>query len=362
MAGMFSTSGAAIKLSDLVTAATVPSVWQPYFIKRTAEKSALIQSGIVTPDPILDALAVRGGTLINMPFFNDLTGADEILSDVNALTVAKLGVDKDVARLHLRGRAWGASDLSKAISGADPLMAIGDLVAEYWNRREQALLVATLGGVFLANAAANAGASSATHADGSANVASDLILDNSITNGTPGAFATTNLIGSDAVIDAKTKLGDNAEKLAAIMMHSVPYSRLQKLNLIDMVPDSEGKVNIPYYLGLRVIVDDGCPNVYANGTNSTNGYIYTSYLFGEGAIGRGEGEHPNPVETDRDTLMGEDYLINRRNYLLHPRGVKWTENTCTGNSPSNAELGLAANWMRVYSKKNIRLVALKTNG
>lgn len=331
------------RLADIL----VPSVWVPYFIQRTAELSSLIQSGIVIPDPELDILAAKGGTLINMPFFNDLNGEDEVLSDTTPLSVNKITTGKDIARLLMRGKAWGASDLSKALSGADPMAAIADLVAAYWDRREQATLVAMLNGVL---------------ADNLANDAGDLIQANAITNGTPGSFAAANLIGSDAIIDARTKLGDAAGKLTAIMMHSTPYSRLQKLDLIDMKPDSQGNLNIPTYLGLRVIVDDGCPVVNANGTNATNGYTYTSYLFGSGAIGRGEGIAPVPVETDRDSLQGEDYLINRRHFILHPRGIKWTENTCAGTSPTNAELATAANWDRVYEKKNIRIVALRTNG
>jgi len=333
----------ATKLSDIL----VPEVWVPYFIERTAELSSLVQSGIVVADPELDKLAQAGGTLINMPFFNDLTGDDEVLSDTSPLSVNAIATSKDVARLHMRGKAWGASDISKALSGEDPLAAIADLVATYWSRREQAVLIASLAGIFANNADADN---------------SDLIQNNAITNGTPGAFAAANLIGSDAVIDAKTKLGDAAGKLTAIAMHSTPFSRLQKLNLIDMIPDSEGKVNIPTYLGLRVIVDDGCPVVNANGSTAANGYIYTTYLFGQGAVGRGEGSAPVPVETDRDSLQGEDYLINRRHFLLHPRGFKWTETTCVGNSPTNAELALTANWDRVYDKKNIRIVCLKTNG
>lgn len=350
------------KLSDIISGEEeLHEVWKPYFIERTAEKSELIKSGIVVPDPELDTLAQTGGMLINMPFFKDLSGDDDRISDVEALGVNKITSGKDVARLLMRGKAWGASDLSKALSGADPLGAIADLVADYWNRREQVILTNVLDGVF---------------ADNAANDSSDLISNIAVTNVAAASIPTTALIGPDQILDAKVKLGDAADKLTAIMMHSTPFTRLQKLNLIEMVPDSDGKVKIPYYLGLRVIVDDGCPKVYANGTNATNGYIYTTYLFGAGAIGRGEGNAPVPIETDRDSLAGEDYLINRRHFILHPRGIRWMENTISadttpytqtagqvnGTSPANADLALAANWNRVYEQKNIRIVALKTNG
>lgn len=68
---------------------------------------------------------------------------------------------------------------------------------------------------------------------------------------------------------------------------------------------------------------------------------------------------PVPTETDRDSLAGEDILINRQHFLLHPRGVKFTDTSVAKKSPSNAELADQANWSRVYENKNIRIVAFK---
>lgn len=324
------------RIADII----VPDVFVPYVIERTAELSVLVQSGIVVPDPQLDILAAAGGTIIQMPFFKDLTGDDEVLSETTPLDPDKISAVKDQARLLMRGKAWGVSDLAKALSGDDPMAAIANLVAQYWNRREQALLISVLKGVF---------------ADNLANDAGDLISNIALAGaGTP---SDSNLIGATAVIDGATKLGDAAGALTAIAMHSVPYSRLQKMNLIDFIPDSEGKVNIPTYLGKRVIVDDGCPTASVSGNTQ-----YTTYLFGQGAIGRGDGRAPVPVETDRDSLQGEDYLIHRRHFILHPRGIKWVEGSITGASPTNAECETASHWDRVYEKKNIRIVKLVTNG
>jgi hypothetical protein len=109
-------------------------------IERTAELSAFYQSGIIARNPELDRLASSGGKLVNMPFWEDLTGPDEVLSDKTALTVGKIGAGQDVAALLARGRAWSVNDLAKALSGDDPMAAIGDLVAAYWARRFQAIL------------------------------------------------------------------------------------------------------------------------------------------------------------------------------------------------------------------------------
>ena len=104
---------------------------------------------------------------------------------------------------------------------------------------------------------------------------------------------------------------------------------------------------ITRFLNRRVIVDDGCP---------ASGGVYTTYLFGEGAFAKGEGSAPKPVETDRDSLGGNDILIHRRHFVLHPRGIKWTNTTVADSSPTNIEAEDSTNWNRVYELKSIRLI------
>lgn len=309
------------KIADVI----VPEVFNPYVIQRTMELSALQSSGIITNNPELDALAQGGGRLINMPYWEDLDGEDEVLSDEDPLTPGKITAGQDVAALYLRGRAWSTNDLAHVMAGDDPMKAIGDLVAAYWARRRQALLFAMLKGVF-----ASTDMAGNTH-DISSETDADAIL------------------SGESFLDAKQKLGDASDKLTAWSMHSAAFTHLQKQNLIEFIPDSEGKVQIPTYMGRRVIVDDGHPVDTANG-------VYTSYLFGSGAVGLGNGFHPVPVETDRDSLAGDDILINRQAFVLHPRGIKWADTTVTGPTPSNAEAAMAANWKRVYEPKAIRIV------
>ena len=54
-------------------------------------------------------------------------------------------------------------------------------------------------------------------------------------------------------------------------------------------------------------------------------------------------------------------LINRRRYILHPRGVKFTSASVAGDSPTNAELETSSNWVRIWENKNVRLVAVTHN-
>lgn len=295
----------------------VPEVFNPYVVQRTAELSALYQSGIVATSDELNSLAASGGRLINMPFWNDLDGDDEVLSDVAALDVERITSGQDIAALLMRGKAWSVNDLAKALSGDDPMATIGQLVAGYWARRMQATLLSILEGVFAAPSMA------------------------------PNVYDTDDRISADNTILAIQCLGDAKSKLTGFMMHSAVEADLARQDLIDFVKDSTGSVEIPTYLGKRVIVDDGCP--VANG-------VYTTYIFGQGAIGYGEGGAPVPTETTRDALSGDDILVNRRHFLLHPRGVRWTDAAVAGSSPTNAELANPANWLRVYEPKNVRIV------
>lgn len=317
---------AVTKISDVI----VPEVFTPYVIEKTAEKSRILTSGIAIANPRLNELVTGGGTTLQMPYWKDLSGDDEVLSDQSPLTPGKIGADKDIAALLLRGKAWGANELAGALAGDDPMAAIADRVSDYWARQEQKILVSVLTGVFAA-------ASMSNH-----------VADNS-----------TSVIDGNMVLDAKQLLGDSADQLQAIMMHSAVYTELQKQNLIEYRTTSDGNVKFPTYLTYDIIIDDGMP-VQTVGEGAGAYKVYTTYLFAKGTIGRGEGTPVSltPTETDRDSLAGEDFLINRRALVLHPMGVKW-KGTPAGSTPSNSELATGTNWERVYEDKNIGIVAIK---
>mgnify|MGYP001230977703 CR=1 FL=1 len=312
------------KIADVI----VPEIFNPYVVQRTMELSAIFQSGIAQRTQEFDRLASVGAKTVQMPFWGDLTGDDEVLDDQTALTPGKIQASKDEAVILRRGRAWGANDLAANLAGDDPMRAIGDLVASYWARRYQAALIATLEGVF------------------SAPNMTDNIHDIS------GETGDAAVISAHSIVDAAQKLGDAKDQLTAIIMHSATEAELKKRDLIEYIPAStNGTDRIPTFLGKSVIVDDGTP------VDTDNG-VYTTYLFGPGAVAYGEGNPVGfvPTETDRDSLAGEDYLINRRTFILHPRGVRFTSANVAGVAPSNTELADGDNWTRVFEPKAIRIV------
>ena len=312
---------AVTKIEDVI----IPEIFNPYVVQRTMELSAIFSSGIAQRTAEFDRLASSGAKTINMPYWTDLTGTDEVLSDSSPLTPDNIGTNEDIATILRRGKAWGANDLAANLAGDDPMRVIGDLVAAYWARRYQATLISLLKGVFAA-------------ASMSGNK-----LDIS------GLSGDAAKISAASFIDAVQLLGDAKDQLTAVVMHSAVEAALAKQDLIDYVQPSDASDRVPTYLNKRVIVDDSCPV-------ATD--VYTTYIFGAGAIAYGEGNPVGfvPTETDRDSLAGEDYLINRRTFILHPRGVKWV-GAPAGSSPSNAELETGTNWTRVYENKAIRMVA-----
>jgi len=199
-------------------------------------------------------------------------------------------------------------------------------------------------------------------ADNIAADTSDMVIDVSIITG--DTAAAENLIHADAVIDALATLGDAAAQIKAIGIHSVVYTTLQKLNLIAFIPDARGEVNIPTYLGLRVVVDDALPVVPA----ATNGFVYTSILFGQGAFGYGTAPALSPSELERNQSAGngggQDILHSRFNEIVHPQGFAFLSTAITqGISATRTQLAAANQWDRVYSdRKNIPLAFLNTNG
>lgn len=329
-------------LSDVI----VPELFNPYVVKKSMELTALYQSGIIVNNAKFDELASEAAPVHHMPFFQDLTGESEDVIEGADLTAKKIASNEDVSTTIRKANMWSATDLSAALSGADPMAAIGDLVAGYWARENQRILIKILSGVF-----GTYDANPNPDSDGSHDYKTPLkdhILD--ITNMTNAAAK----ISASSFIDACQLLGDAQGQLTAVAMHSATKAYLKKQNLIQTERDSNS-VEFDTYQGRKVVVDDGCPSI---------GGVYTTYLFGQGAVALGNG-NPNgfkATELDRDKKKGSgvDYLINRKTFIMHPRGIAW-QNLVREHieTPSEAELANAKNWKRVYEPKQIRIVAFK---
>jgi hypothetical protein len=242
-------------------------------------------------------------------------------------------------------QAYSAADLAGELAGSDPMQRIRNRFGRYWQRQWQRRTVACMQGILADNVANNDG---------------DMVNDIATEDGNNATA--DNLFSRSAFTGAAFTLGDQFESTSAIAVHSVVYKRMVDNDDIEFIPDSQGRLTIPTFMGRRVIVDDGMP-VEAGGTS---GFKYTSILFGEGAIGYGEGSANVPVEVDRNPLQGDgggvESLIERKSWLIHPFGFA-IDATPAAQSFSLAELRAAATWSRVVdSRKNVPFSFLVTNG
>lgn len=337
-----------VRVSDII----VPTRFAPYVQTLTEQKSRLIQSGTIAASDFLNNFLAGGGDTITVPSFEDIDDEGNQLDDVvgddtdNQGTYQSIGTFPQVAVRLNRNQQWKSMDLAATLAGSDPADAIAQQVAAYWSRKLQRIFVSTWNGIIADNAAAPAG--NDTHTQ------DDLTID--ISGGSYTAGVTD--FSAEAFIDAQTLLGDSAEDLTTVMVHSSVYARMKKNNLIDYIVDSANgaAVQVPTFLGLEVIVDDGMP---------VTGSVYDTWLFGAGATLLGTGTPKVPAEVERlpnDGLgAGAEALHSRGMWSMHPVGHAWIGTAASVGGPTNAELAGAANWARrTPERKQVKMARLVT--
>lgn len=336
---------ATVRLSDVIE----PRVFLDYMTKDTMELTAFWQSGVIVTSPELSAKANTGGKIVDVPFWKDLANSEPNYSSDDPAQVStpdKISTGDQIARIAYLNKSWSATDLASEIAGSNAMQRIAARTDAWWARQYQARLLAITVGLYNDNVAGNGG---------------DMVFNAART--TAGAAAATNGFTRSNFTSAAFTLGDAFEGTGAIAVHSVIYKRMIDNDDIDFIVDSQGTMQIPTFLGRRVIVDDGMPVTM----NATSGLLeYTSILFGAGAIGYGEGSPLVPVEVDRDPEQGNgggvETLYIRKTNLIHPFGYAFTSSSVAGVSPSLAELRNAANWSRIFDeRKQVPIAYLVTN-
>lgn len=310
------------------------------------ELNRFIQSGIMVSDSELEAQAQVGGRTGELPFYEPLdTSTDpNIMTDdpSDTATPGDISSKKMIWYLAPLHRSWSTMNLARDLALEDPLGAITNRVAAYWATAMEKRLIASCNGIL---------------ADNDADDSDDMFVSIYSDVASPAAG---NYISADAVLDAKQTMGDHATMLAAIAMHSVTYTTLQKQNLIDYIPDARGEVTIPTYLGYTVIVDDSL--TVTAGTNTPQ---YTTILFAAGAFSFANGRLLVPSEVERvenaGNGAGQDILHTRESVIIHPYGFQCLDAGIAGNGATLAELALAACWDRVVARKKIGMAFLLHN-
>jgi hypothetical protein len=338
--------GPITQIADVV----VPEIFTPYVQQLTEEKARLVQSGVLARDAFMDVLLGGGGLTFNVPSYRDLDNdADRVSTDTSVDDFTggtarpdpfKVETSQEISVRLSRNNSWSAADLTAALAGADPMESIASRVAFYWTRRLQAAFIATQNGVIADNVANDSG-------DYENDISGASFIDG-VTN-----------FSAEAFLDAAVTMGDSMEDLTAVMVHSVVFNRMQKNNLIDFIPDARGEIQIPFFLGREVIIDDGLP-VTAN--------VYDSWLFGAGATRMGVSSPKVATEMEREAGGGngggQEILYSRVEWALHPVGhayVGTAPNGGPGNSAGANDLAAAGSWNRVFpERKQIKFARLVT--
>jgi hypothetical protein len=329
----------------------IRDVYEDLQTVNTIEKTAFVESGIAVTNPLLAAKAAGPGYNVELPFWRDLDRTLEpnySSSDPTVFAVPdKVTTAYQSARVAYLNKSFQTADLAAELGYGSPMTHIRNRFGAYKQSQFQRRVIATVQGLIADNIAGNSG---------------DMVVDVSIADG--AAATDANRFGVNALIDGAMTLGDNLTAVTAIAVHSIVYAGMLKSNNISFARPSDGSMDIPFYMGKRVIVDDGMP-VVAGGTS---GFKYTSALFGPGAIGYGEAEPENASWVERLEQAGNgggvETIGERWNWVIHPFGYRFTNTTLTGGEAfaTLADLRLATNWERVVGRRNVPMAFLITNG
>lgn len=288
-----------------------------------------------------------------------------------------------------RANSWTERDFSYDITGGVDFMEnIAQQIANYWDEIDQDTIVHILNGVF-----------SMSDAKGKEFIQSH----------THDVTAATNSEGVAGYMDGTTlntaiqkACGDHKGKFSMAIMHSFVATNLENLKLLVYLKynDANGlqrDLSIGTLNGRLVMVDDSMPvtedaatvtytktsdqsvvagKTYYTRSGSSSNYVYTpvaepadanigsyyektaagknvytTYVFGDGAI-----EYTNcgakvPYEMSRDpkTNGGQDTLYSRQRKCFAPYGISFTKASMASLSPTDAELENGANWELVNS-------------
>lgn len=312
-------------------------VFQAYMDRiENPNQNALIKSKAIRQRPDLASLAKDqvGGNIIISPLLGLISGQQPLNYDGRTDITAEGTVTYYQQRVVVgRSKGWVESDFAADITGGEDFMEnVAAQVNDYKYEIDQDTLLSIMKGVF-----------SMTSAQGQAFIAAH---SHDIT-------AIANSEGKTGVFDATTMntamqkaCGDKKSKFSLAIMHSIVATGLENLKLLSYMKynDANGMerdIQIATVNGRLVLIDDAMP-VDTTG----DAPVYTSYVFGDGAIEFTDCGAKVPIEMFRDpkTNGGQDTLYMRQRKCFAPWGITFTKNTMVSPSPTSTELEMGANW------------------
>jgi hypothetical protein len=327
------------KVADIVK----NNLFFPFVQEPSVYKSALISSAaVLRSDGSLQTGLSAGGSTFNYRSFTSIANdandynisSDDPTSDG---TANKVSSEKQIVHRLDRNAIFSVTDMAAHLAGVDPMSAIVGEIGAYRAKQRQKIALGYLLGVTL-------------KLNDGVDVAAEAI----------GSYTSATRIGPDSIIDAQAPWDDEVPEGLILVVHGDVYRRLQKDNLIDFTPTNVQDVGFGTYLSMTLVVDSTVPKT----AGSTDGFKYTSYLLRPSALAMGVGTPKNPAEFERKALSsdggGTEYLVIRDTLAFHVRGMSFA-GAVVGLTPTIAEVSAAADWDKVWERKNIGVSYLITN-
>lgn len=316
-----------------------PEVYLSYVQEDRTDRNAYIASGVATTNAVLAERANGDGDITSIPYWKDLDASSENLSSDDPSVYAtpdKIGTGKMTARRAHINNAWQSANLVSSVLGSEnPMRQIASRTNAYWEQRFAARIQAATLGIFNENAADTG----------------DMIFDVAVEDSTNVTDSTK--WSYEGFVDAVGTMGESADEIQLLAVHPDTMTQMRKQNQIEFIQDSETGLMIPTYNGKRLVEDKKLPVI----AGTTSGFKYVSVLYKGGVFGYGEGTPERPVAVEYDELAGNgagiETLVERKQWLIHPEGYRWTESSVAGDSPTVAEVEAAANWERQFERENI---------
>jgi hypothetical protein len=322
-------------------------LFMAYTILNTMNSSKLWNSGLINmSNSVLNGIVNASGTIVDMPFWQDLPDTvDPQDNDGNTdIVTNKLGSAKQRAVKQYKMCSFGVNDFATLLAGSDPMGRISSRYGEWWSRAmERNCVNPTLKGIFA-----------------SPSMATKTLSKHRTT---AGAVQDVNRLQPDHVIEARSLLGDAGNNLKVLYVHSdIYWTSLVGKNFsgVTVVPIEEQGKEVETWMGFKVAYTDSIELI--PDTVNAGRFIYPCYLAADGAFVYGEGKDKVPVETWRDPKVkgGEEELIQRRCFTLHPQGFHY-DGVVNNQGATKALLEAAASWTAVYDNKNIPMVRILVN-
>lgn len=326
-----------------------------YTSEKDPTSTVLIESGVMEENSEIANMIEGGGNFYTLPFYTDIDGNYVNYDGNTNITLDEVdAAGQEHGVVWGRAKGWTDRDFVKDFSSADPMRNILNRVQKWEAKKRQGLLIGILEALF-----------SLTGSAGSyeAEFASTHILNIASANST---VTDANKISLTTLRDLAVKAnGDAADDYSLAIMHSVVANRLSQFNVLEYFKynDANGQerdVKVGRSGNMLVLVCDEVPH----SVNATSGAMeYTTYVFGNNAIGYAQApvDHPSSQWRDETKNGGMDCLATRYRETILPYGFSF-EMQNLPVSPTDTQLTTTANWSIVYQPKNIYIGKLVSNG